>query len=126
MLSAAVEKNIKAFGFIGSSTMYPDTSEPVLEDNGFDGEPHDVYRGVGNMKRYCEKVIQYYGEISNVKFAIARTTAIYGPNDAFNENGHVVPQLIMRAAKNPKCLKSGVMENKLEISYMFKMWLKVL
>tara|TARA_E500000178_G_scaffold356701_1_gene437521 strand:- start:133510 stop:134475 length:966 start_codon:yes stop_codon:yes gene_type:complete len=102
MLSAAVEKNIEAVGFIGSSTMYPDTSDAVTEDQAFDGQPHVVYRGVGNMKRYCEKVIQYYGDISKVKFGVIRTTAVYGPFDAFNENGHVIPQLIMRAAKRPE------------------------
>ncbi len=101
ILSAAVEKNIQALGFIGSSTMYPDTSEVVTEDQAFDSKPHTVYSGVGNMKRYCENVIQYYGEISKVKFGVIRTTAIYGPFDSFNENGHVIPQLIMRASRKP-------------------------
>lgn len=102
MLSAVVEKKILALGFIGSSTMYPDTSDSVTEDQAFEKNPHDVYRGVGNMKRYCENVIQYYGDISKVKFGIIRTTAMYGPFDSFNDNGHVIPQLIMRASRKPK------------------------
>lgn len=99
MLDAAVKTKIDRFGFIGSSTMYPNTSELMKEENAFEGEPHPLYMGVGHMKRYCERVIEYYSKISKTKFARVRTSAIYGPNDAFNENGHVIPQLIMKADK---------------------------
>ena len=99
MFDAAVKTKIDRFGFIGSSTMYPNTSEPMREEDAFKGEPHPLYMGVGHMKRYCEKVIEYYSKISKTKFARIRTSAIYGPNDAFNENGHVIPQLIMKADK---------------------------
>ena len=77
--------------------MYPDVSHPVNEDEAFDSNPHTLYRGVGWMKRYVEKVIEYYQDISDTKFGMVRTTAIYGPHDAFNENGHAIPQLIMKA-----------------------------
>jgi len=97
MFDAAIKTKIDRFGFIGSSTMYPDTSEIMKEDNAFSGEPHQVYVGVGHMKRYCEKVIEYYSKISKTKFARIRTSAIYGPHDAFSENGHAIPQLIMKA-----------------------------
>jgi GDP-L-fucose synthase len=97
MFDAAVRKGIDRFGFIGSSTMYPDVSHDVKEDEAFDSLPHNSYRGVGHMKRYCEQVINYYQDISKVKFGVVRTTAIYGPHDAFNDNGHVIPQLIVKA-----------------------------
>lgn len=97
MFDVAVKSKIDRFGFVGSSTMYPDVSHPVSEDEGFDGEPHVAYRGVGWLKRYCEQVIQYYQSISNVKFAVTRTSSIYGPNDKFDENGHVIPMLINKA-----------------------------
>ena len=97
MFDAAVKSGIDRFGFIRSSTMYPDVSHPVDEDEAYDALPHPTYRGVGWMKRYCEEVIRYYQDISKVKFGIIRTTAIYGPHDAFNDNGHVIPQLILKA-----------------------------
>lgn len=97
MIDAAVRSKIDRFGFVGSSTMYPDVSHPVNEDEAFNDIPHTVYRGVGWMKRYCEQVIQYYQDISPVNFAVTRTTAIYGPFDAFDDNGHVIPQLILKA-----------------------------
>ncbi len=49
------------------------------------------------MKRYSEKVIEHFNDISETKFAVVRTTAMYGPHDSFNERGHVIPQLILKA-----------------------------
>jgi len=97
MYDAAVRSKLDRFGFVGSSTMYPDVSHAVKEDEAYDSNPHKLYRGVGWMKRYCEKVIEYYNDISSTKFGMVRTTAIYGPHDAFNENGHAIPQLILKA-----------------------------
>lgn len=97
MFDAAVRSKLDRFGFIGSSTMYPDVSHPVKEEEAYDFEPHKLYRGVGWMKRYSEKVIQYYNDISKTNFGVIRTTAIFGPHDAFNENGHAIPQLILKA-----------------------------
>ena len=97
MFDAAVRSKLDRFGFIGSSTMYPDVDYPVTEDEAYNSNPHELYNGVGWMKRYCEKAIEYYNSISSTKFGIVRTTAIYGPHDAFNDNGHVIPQLILKA-----------------------------
>jgi GDP-L-fucose synthase len=97
MIDADVRSKTPLFGFIGSSTMYPDVSHPVNEDEAYSDEPHKLYRGVGWMKRYVEQVIRYYQDISETKFGVVRTTAIYGPHDAFNENGHAIPQLILKA-----------------------------
>jgi GDP-L-fucose synthase len=99
MMDASVKSKVDRFGFIGSSTMYPDVEYPVLETEAFSDEPHPAYTGVGWMKRYSEKVIEHFNDISNTKFAIVRTTAMYGPHDSFNERGHVIPQLILKADK---------------------------
>ena len=99
MMDASVKNKVDRFGFIGSSTMYPDVSYPVKESEAFDSEPHHCYIGVGWMKRYSEKVIEHFNDVSNTKFAIVRTTAMYGPHDSFNERGHAIPQLILKADK---------------------------
>ena len=99
MMDAAVKSKVDRFGFVGSSTMYPDVEYPVKEDEGFDDEPHPSYTGVGWMKRYAEKVCQHFNEISDTNFGMVRTTAIYGPHDNFNDRGHAIPQLIMKADK---------------------------
>ena len=99
MMDASVKSGVDRFGFIGSSTMYPDVSYPVKENEAFIDEPHPCYTGVGWMKRYSEKVIEHFNDISKTKFAIVRTTAMYGPHDSFNERGHAIPQLILKADK---------------------------
>lgn len=99
MMDAAVKSKVDRFGFVGSSTIYPDVEYPVKEDEGFSGEPHPSYTGVGWMKRYAEKVCQHFNEISDTNFGMVRTTAIYGPHDNFNDRGHAIPQLIMKADK---------------------------
>ena len=37
-------------------------------------------------------------DLSNTKFGVVVPMAIYGPYDNFNEHGHAVPQLIMKAS----------------------------
>jgi GDP-L-fucose synthase len=98
LAEAACEEGVDRFSFVGSSTAYPDVPYPVREDECFNGNPHKVYRGVGWMKRYTEQVCMYYQTISNTKFGMVRTAALYGPNDAFDTSkNHVFPDLIMRA-----------------------------
>ena len=99
MMDAAVKSKVNRFGFVGSSTMYPDVEYPVKENEGFEGEPHPSYTGVGWMKRYAEKVCEHFNDISDTQFGMVRTTAIYGPHDNFNDRGHAIPQLIMKASQ---------------------------
>jgi len=97
MLDACVKSKVDKVGFIGSSTMYPDADYPVKEDEGFVGNPHPAYFGVAWMKRYAEIVCNHFNNITDTNFSIIRTTAMYGPYDNFNDRGHVIPQLIMKA-----------------------------
>jgi GDP-L-fucose synthase len=49
------------------------------------------------MRRYREKLMEHVSKFSNMEIALARGTAIYGPNDNFNpKTCHVVPALIKR------------------------------
>ena len=100
MMDAAVKEGVEYFGFIGSSTMYPGYERPMKENELFDEEPFKAYAGVGWMKRYSQKVIDLFQEVSNTKFGVVIPSAIYGPYDNFNEKGHVIPQLIMKASTN--------------------------
>jgi GDP-L-fucose synthase len=97
MLDACVKSKVDKVGFIGSSTMYPDVDYPVKEEEGFVDNPHPAYFGVAWMKRYAEIVCNHFNNITDTKFSIIRTTAMYGPHDNFNDRGHVIPQLIMKA-----------------------------
>jgi GDP-L-fucose synthase len=98
VITAAVEQGVSRFGFIGSSTMYP-VREVVVESEGFDEDPWEGYMGVGWTKRYLEKLCMLFNNTTDTKFAIARTTAVYGPHDDFNlETCHVIPALVNKIA----------------------------
>jgi len=99
MIDASVNAGVEYYGFIGSSTAYPEDDHPMREEELFDGDVFHLYRGVGWMKRYQQKVIEYFQEITDTKFGIVVPMAIYGPRDNFNEHGHVIPQLIMKASE---------------------------
>lgn len=98
IITAVVESELPVYCCIGSSTMYPDVSYPVTEDEGFHGTPWHGYRGIGEYKRYVEKICNLYNDTSNTKFVMTRTTALYGPYDSFNpETCHVIPATILKA-----------------------------
>ena len=100
LISIAAKSKVELFGYIGSSTMYPNVAYPVKESEGYDLDPYDFYMGVGWLKRYMEKVLQHFQSITDTNFAIVRPMAVFGENDNFNERGHVIPQLIMKPNKS--------------------------
>ena len=70
---------------------------PLNEDEFWVDEPYKAYFGYGWMRRYREKLMEHVSKFSNMEIALARGTAIYGPNDNFNpKTCHVVPALIKR------------------------------
>jgi len=99
LIEAACIAKVKRFAFIGSSTMYPDRGSSLLsEHDAFEGEPPPCYEGFGWMKRYCEKVCKHFHFVTDTKFALIRTAAIYGPHASFDpDKCHVVPAIILKA-----------------------------
>ncbi|MGA7934860.1 MAG: NAD-dependent epimerase/dehydratase family protein [Kovacikia sp.] len=98
MLEAACLAKVERLLFVSSTTVYPAVPYPVKESEAFVGDPHESYLGVGWMKRYIEKLAQFYYERYGMKIALVRPTNAYGPFDKFDfETSHVLPALIRRA-----------------------------
>ena len=52
------------------------------------------------MRRYFEHLAEFVASRSNVKVALVRPTAVYGPHDDFNPvTSHVIPALVRRAVE---------------------------
>jgi GDP-L-fucose synthase len=101
LLEASWRAGVKRFLFLSTSTIYPAVSHPVKEEEAFDGEPFEAYFGVGWMKRYIEKLCEFYFRQYGMQMVIVRPTNAYGPNDKFDfETSHVLPALIRRALEN--------------------------
>lgn len=98
MIDAACQEGVNIFGYVGSSTMYPEADYPIAEYEAFTGDPSKAYEGIGWVWRYCEKACNYFHNTTNTKFALTRTSAVYGPYDNFSsEKRHVIPDLIVKA-----------------------------
>jgi len=99
LIEASCVAGVDRFAFIGSSTMYPERGLSLLQEcDAFIGDPPLCYQGFGWMKRYCEKLCQNFHTITKTKFALIRTSAIYGPYASFDpDKCHVVPATIMKA-----------------------------
>lgn len=100
VLEAACLAGVSRLLFVSSTTVYPAVTYPVKEEEGFTGEPHPSYFAVGWMKRYIEKLAEFYYQRYGLKIALIRPTNIYGPYDKFDfETSHVLPALIRRAVE---------------------------
>jgi GDP-L-fucose synthase len=101
VLEASAKNGVKRFLDLNSSTGYPDIRRPIHEDEYWIDEPYKSYYGYGWMRRYREKLMEHVSKFSGLEIALARCTAIFGPNDNFDlKTCHVVPALIKRVLSN--------------------------
>lgn len=97
VIEACCKCNVKGFVDINSSTGYPNKTYPLTEDEFWDDEPYISYYGYGWARRYREKILEHASHLSDMKIALCRGTAIFGPHDNFDlKTCHVVPALIRR------------------------------
>lgn len=97
LLEASHNCGVQGFLDLNSSTGYPDIRRPLEEEEFWSEEPHEKYYGYGWMRRYREKLMEHVSRFSDMKIALTRGTAIYGPYDNFDlKTCHVVPALIKR------------------------------
>ena len=97
LLHSAASNGVEKFVFISSSAVYPETDIAVTEDMGFERDPADIYFGVGWMKRYTEKLAEFYHKKYGMQVLIIRPSNIYGPYCNFDlDRSHVLPALIRK------------------------------
>jgi GDP-L-fucose synthase len=98
ILSNCLRKKVSKVVYISSSTVYQPSSAILSEtDLDLNINPYDIYMGVGWMKRYAEKLCEFYSNLG-LSISVARPTNIYGRYDKTDLSCcHVVPALIMRS-----------------------------
>jgi GDP-L-fucose synthase len=85
-LEAAYSAGIKKFVWMSSNAAYPPSGDRyVKEEEMFDGDPADIYYGVGWMKRYTEILCRLYSQKIKkpMPAIVVRPSNIYGPYDDF-------------------------------------------
>ena len=101
-IRAAAQAGVKRFCYISSSYVYPDLPYPAKETDIDSGDVPYIHYGLGWIKRYMETLLRHYHMTTQMKAAIIRPTAIFGPHDDFNlETCHVVPALIRKFVEGP-------------------------
>ena len=118
LLDAAHKAGVKKFVFISSGAVYPenvfnendefegsiglDSKTDALifdEKHVYENDPPDCYFGVAHMKRYGEKLCEFYStKVKNpMQCLIIRPSNVYGPYDDFNpDTSHVMAALIKK------------------------------
>lgn len=100
MLKAATNSSVKRFLFASSVVVYPKSSKPLVESEGFKYEPEFTNFGYSWSKRVGELQCKMFAKEFDLKVSIVRLDNTYGPNDNFNPNqSRVIPSLIRKAFK---------------------------
>jgi GDP-L-fucose synthase len=102
LLHAAYDAGVEKFVFLSSTTGYPNTDQPVLEEDMFRGDPFEKYYFAGWMKRFTEVMCRMYGEKLSPRMStvVLRPTNVYGPHDKFSpRRSHVTAALIRKVVE---------------------------
>lgn len=95
LLASAAESGVKRYVFMSSSAIYPDLDYRQTEDEAFLRDPPAVYFGPAWMKRFSEKLLEFYHRQYGMQGLVIRPSNVYGPHSYFGlERAHVIPALI--------------------------------
>jgi GDP-L-fucose synthase len=100
-LHAAYQAGVERIGWLSSTTVYPPLSRPALEEDSRHPDAlFPLYRGIGESKRFLEKLFAYYHETTGIGAAVIRPSGAYGRFDNFDEGtSHVLPGMVTRALR---------------------------
>ena len=99
-LKIASESGVERWAYISSSYAYPDLPYPAKEDDINSGDVPTIHYGLGHLKRYVETLLRHYSMTTQMKAAIIRPTAIYGPFDNFDlTTSHALPALLRKVVE---------------------------
>ncbi len=103
-LQACYEAKVKKVLYLSSSTVYQEAFHPLEESElDLNKEPFPLYQGVGWVKRYTEKLCEFYNTLG-MNIVVVRPTNIYGLYDKYEEGkSHFIPAIIKRVleGQNP-------------------------
>ena len=104
VLEACYKEGVARVGFLSSTVVYPPLPRPVKEDDlDMRSEPYPLYFGIAWVKRFLEKLCEFYYKKVHLNIGLIRPSGAYGMFDNFDEStSHVLPALITRAFREKK------------------------
>jgi GDP-L-fucose synthase len=92
---------VKKVFFCSSSSVYQEANYHIKEEEyDLNKEPSKYYFGNGWMKRYLEKLCEFYNRLG-LSIVIMRPGNIYGKYDKSDVNAHFIPAIIQRILGKP-------------------------
>jgi GDP-L-fucose synthase len=105
LLELCYYAKVKKVLFCSSSSVYHEADHHVKEEEyDLNKEPSRYYFGNGWMKRYLEKLCEFYNRLG-MNIVIMRPGNIYGKYDKSDVNAHFIPAIIQRILGEPKTLE---------------------
>ena len=105
LLELCYYAKVKKVLFCSSSSVYPEANYHIKEEEcDLNKEPSKYYFGNGWMKRYLEKLCEFYHRLG-MNIVIMRPGNIYGKYDKSDVNAHFIPAIIQRILGNPIVLE---------------------
>ena len=120
LLRAAFDHRVGHFVFFSCSVMLQSRDTPWDED-GFHGEIHPRYFGVGWTKVYVEKMCEFFARLGATRHTVFRHSNIYGPHDKYDlERSHVFGATVTKTmtAKDGKLVVWGTGEEARDLLYV--------
>ena len=97
IISLSHKYNVKKLIFIGSSCIYPKHSKtPIKESELLKGELEPTNQWYALTKIHGVKMCEAYNKQYNSNFSCVMPTNLFGLNDKYGENSHVIPALLKR------------------------------
>lgn len=104
-VEAAWRSGVRRCVIISSTCGYPESNQPLTEEQMFQGEPPAQWHALGGMTRYLENLcISVSERVKNpLAITVLRPSLVYGEYDHFDDTAHFLPALIRRvvARENP-------------------------
>lgn len=109
ILKYARESRCGRVMFLSSAVAYQKHDTPQKEDDlDWNQNPHSIYMSIGWVKRYLEKLCEFYSQ-KGLPCTIVRLTNVYGRYDKTDpDKCHVIPSLLLKAVnrEDPFILES--------------------
>lgn len=98
VIEAAKQAKCKKFILIGSVCAYPKTPPtiPFREEEIWSGYPEETNAPYGIAKRASMIMLQAYRQQYGLNSVTILPTNSYGPNDSYEDSGHVIPAIIRK------------------------------
>lgn len=100
VLEACRREGVRRYAFVSNTSVYPDTTEPLVEEMAWGSATTVPENHTGVVKRTGELQCRIYAERAGMEIAIVRGGNAYGPRDNFDlETSHVLPALVRKAVE---------------------------